>query len=200
MVLVYDDAIRIQWVPEHFKSQYPKNHRMGNVWTGPYPFDRTKSQSNQSIDLLRTCKLVHVEATPILYGANRFKFADDYYFTAFIGVIGKSARHIRYISFGRFFNKSTTISALSRVKACEALVKLQLPVSSMRGWYSAYDSPTKYAELLKGSLKALKKSKARQGNDFSLESIVEIVGLSTDATAAEDFSKQLKKDLKKLLE
>ncbi|CAK4034231.1 Hypothetical predicted protein [Lecanosticta acicola] len=87
---------------------------------------------NLSINILRTCKTIHQEATPILYGANRFHFHCCCHFKHFAETIGgASLRYLRELRFAALPNRFVATLAFSHLKACRALEKLTVPHEDM---------------------------------------------------------------------
>lgn len=128
-------------------------------------------QYNNSIHLLRACKMICSAATPVIYGANNFEFMFDCHFVAFVDMIGQSAGYIQYVDLKRFETKSMLNSAFVRLRACKKLQKIKLSLCS----FLDLEIPRHVvASKLEPSLKALKTAKRLRGEEFSTDEVVEV--------------------------
>ncbi|KAK4612199.1 hypothetical protein CLAFUW4_13412 [Fulvia fulva] len=103
--------------------------------------------------ILSTCKQIHNEATPMLYGSNRFSVFEPSDAVKFFVQIRGSVQYIRHLGveieapfrLGIPFAQDDFVALFGRLESAEALVTLTLPGSIRAGFSSA-----KLAKLLGG--------------------------------------------------
>ncbi|EME40245.1 hypothetical protein DOTSEDRAFT_28149 [Dothistroma septosporum NZE10] len=166
--------------------------------------EKSKAQLYKALDLrfqvrlLLTCKQIHHEATPILYGGNCFRFnvtAKD--MSTFVDTIGTSRQRLRHIIVTSFLsNKAERQKAMSRLKYATNLQKLEIL------YYD--ESVETQVQTLRVLMQALHKSRAAVGRTESVVEILSFVSwasatavlLEEDAQTTRDVKKELQKLLK----
>ncbi|CAK3969910.1 Hypothetical predicted protein [Lecanosticta acicola] len=140
---------------------------------GPQPIREPPSRRSEklTIQLLATCKLVHKEATPILYANNTFQPLPDMQLRHFLNQIKTSSKYLHHIgiTFHESYSRKDFGKLLTQVKKLEQLETLTLDLlygSGAMRFAEMFKTPEALARtmgpMLRGLHRAQKKDKERK--------------------------------------
>ncbi|KAK4611569.1 hypothetical protein CLAFUW4_13131 [Fulvia fulva] len=148
-----------------------------------------------STNLLRICRQVHNEATPILYGSNCFEIHGQDA-QVFLRAIGSSKQFLRHIHYSWPYNKLHYKQAVSLLKYATRLQRLDL----QRYGRTAQE----HVGALRVLMQALHKSSGAAGRSESVVNILHFVPSLSTVDAEElaieaRMTKEVRSELQKLL-